>query len=65
MANQYLIGIHAYISSKIEDTRETKKALEGKEDPAQISYLDGKLEQLGAIRRFLKEHYDLPTQQYY
>ncbi len=65
MANQYLIGIHEYISSKIEEAMAAKEAHAGNGDSAQISYLDGKLDQLGAIRRFLKEHYDLPTQQYY
>lgn len=65
MANQYLIEIHNYITSKIGDAQKAKKVAVQKEDPAQISHFNGQLDQLGALRRFLKEHYDLPTQSYY
>lgn len=65
MANQYLIEIHDYITSKINDAQKAKKSAVQKEDRARINNLDGQLDELGALRRFLKEHYDLPTQSYY
>ena len=65
MANQYLIAIHNHINEKIADAQEAKKVTTQREDPAQISYLDGQLDELVALRRFLKDHFDLPTQSYY
>ena len=65
MANQYLIEIHNYINTKIADAQVAKKATAQREDSAQISYLNGQLDELDALRRFLKDHFDLPTQSYY
>ena len=65
MANQYLISIHDYISSKIDAVQKAKKATLKEENPAQISCLEGQLDELDSLRRFLKEHFDLPSQSYY
>jgi len=65
MANQYLVEIHDYITSKIDSAQKEKKIAVQKKDPAQINNLDGQLDELGALRRFLKKNYDLPTQSYY
>lgn len=65
MANQYLIDIHDYISSKIDGARKAKNIAVQQEDPARVGNLDGQLDELVALRRFLKEHFDLPTQSYY
>ena len=65
MANQYLIDIHDYISSKIDAARNAKNIAVQEEDPARVGNLDGQLDELAALRRFLEEHFDLPTQSYY
>ena len=65
MANQYLVEIHDYITSKINSVQEAKKNAVQEKDTARISLLDGQLDELGELRRFLKKHYDLPTQKYY
>lgn len=65
MANQYLISIHDYISSKIDGAEKEKKATLQGEDSARTRYLEGQLDELSSLRRFLKEHFDLPSQSYY
>ena len=65
MANEYLVNIHDYITSQINTAQEAKKLAVQKEDPGRISHLDGQLDELGELRRFLKQHYDLATQKYY
>ena len=65
MANQYLIQIHDYISAKIGDAQEAKKIAAQNNDRARISYLDGQIDELGALRGFLRANFDLPTQSYY
>ena len=65
MANQYLVDIHDYITSKINTAQEAKKFAVQKEDPTRISHLDGQLDELNELRQFLKQHYDLATQKYY
>lgn len=65
MANQYLIEIHNYINTKIADAQEARKGTAKNGDPARLSYLDGQIDELEALRGFLKAHFDLPTQSYY
>lgn len=65
MANQYLVDIHDFINKKIDGAQKAKKAAVQDQDPGQINYLDGQIDELGALRHFLKEHFDLPTQRYY
>ena len=65
MANQYLVDIHEYISAKMADIKKAHTAVDEDSEPARASYLDGQLQELKALRQFLKKHYDLPTQTYY
>jgi hypothetical protein len=65
MANQYLMGIHQFLSERIlQVTAEiSSNALEG--DACGKRYLEGQLEELYAARKFLSTHYDLKSQTYY
>ena len=65
MANQYLVGIHQFISEKISQVTEeiSGNTMEG--DACSKRYLEGQLKELYAVRQFLSAHYDLKSHRYY
>jgi len=65
MANQYLVGIHSFINSRIEEISNKLMCLDKGGDNSRKLYLEGQLEELYAARRFLSSRYDLSTQTYY
>ena len=65
MANQFLVEIHDHISRQIELGIEDYTEARSRGDDDRAAFLDGKINELKMIRRFLSDRFDLTTQKYY
>ncbi len=65
MANQFLVEIHAYISRRIEAGLEDRSDAQSRQDAQRVAFMDGCIDELKTVRRFLSDHFDLTTQRYY
>lgn len=65
MANQFLVEIHDYISGRIEAGVKDLTHAQLSQDTDREAFMDGKINELKMIRRFLSDHFDLSTQKYY
>ena len=65
MANQFLVEIHDYISRRIEAGHKERSDAQTRHDAQRAAFMDGRIDELKAIRRFLSDHFDLTTQKYY
>lgn len=65
MANQFLVEIHDYISRQIESGVKDRTDAQSRQDAERTAFMDGKIDELEMIRRFLSDHFDLTTQKYY
>jgi uncharacterized protein YgfB (UPF0149 family) len=65
MANQFLVEIHDYISGRIEAGVKDRSEAQSIQDTDRAAFMDGKINELKMIRRFLSDHFDLSTQKYY
>lgn len=63
MAHEYSVQIHEWINKRLEKVlADIKKSAEDVDEKA---YYLGQKDQLNDIRKFLTEHIDLDTQNYY
>jgi hypothetical protein len=65
MANEYLVGIHNFLSEKIKASELSVKSAVDKGDVAAQQYYNGKLFELVQIRTYMSENFNLETQAYY
>jgi hypothetical protein len=65
VANQFLVEIHEYISRQIEAGLKERSDARSSHDAQRAAFMDGKIDELKTIRRFLSDHFDLTTQRYY
>ena len=65
MANEYSVKIHNYISEKITEAQQAKKASETENDQETYRYFEGRLHELLNLREYMKAKIDLKTQKYY
>jgi hypothetical protein len=65
VANQFLVEIHDYISRQIESGVKDRTDAQSRQDVERTAFMDGKIDELEMIRRFLSDHFDLTTQKYY
>lgn len=65
MANEYLVGIHNFLSKKIKESEYSVKSAVDKGDVAAQQYYSGKLFELIQIRAYMSENFNLETQVYY
>ena len=65
MANQFLVEIHDHVSRQIDAGARDRADAQSRQDSDRIAFMDGKLDELRKVRRFLTEHFDLTTQKYY
>jgi predicted transcriptional regulator len=65
VANQFLVEIHAYISRQIEAGLKERSDAQSGHDAQRAAFMDGRVDELKTMRRFLSDHFDLTTQKYY
>jgi hypothetical protein len=65
MTNQFLVGIHDFISGRMDEERRSLAAAQAAGDARRTALLKGKLDQWIEIRIFLSNHFDLLTMKYY
>ncbi len=65
MANQFLVEIHDFITGRLESARKACEEARSREDRGKLRFHEGRLDELGSLRAFLSEHFDLDTQNYY
>lgn len=65
MANEYLVGIHFFLSEKIKEAEQSAKIADQKGDRASRQFYNGKLYELKQIRKYISENFNLETQVYY
>jgi hypothetical protein len=63
--NQFLTEIHEYITEGISAATSRQNSADCRNDQVEKHFYAGKIEELQALRRYLSDHFDLGTQQYY
>ncbi len=65
MANEFSVAIHDFISARIAASQKNKAHAEKNHDAAAVSYYEGQLQELNAIRHYMVDNIDLKTQKYF
>ena len=65
MANEFSVAIHDFISARIAAGQKNKAHAEKNNDAAAVSYYEGQLQELNAIRHYMVDNIDLKTQKYF
>lgn len=65
MANEYLVEIHKYISSRIVSAENEKRTADTNNDLESKRFYEGQLQEWLKMRSYLANKVDLKTQKYF
>jgi hypothetical protein len=65
MANAFLVSIHNHLSRQIEQSRKAFDQARLDRNESNLSFYEGKLDELMKLRAYLSNSFNLNTQQYY
>ena len=65
MTNQYSIEIHQYVTQKIKEIEDQLLLAKERNDPGELRFLEGQLQEFHTFREYMHEKIDLKTQEYY
>jgi len=64
MSNQYLIGIHYFLSEQIIKCQKERSKAQASSNLEDLHFYEGCLKELQALKKIISENYNLKTQRY-